>query len=152
MSSEYNPYSAPVSAVEDRVDPNNAELASKGVRFGTLLIDYICFLVVSFLIGVIAVLLFGPAGSQGLKKIPPMLLGYIVMFAFYVFFEGVWARTPGKFILGTIVVNANGAKPSFGQIVGRTLCRFIPFEPFSFFGEEGWHDSIPKTRVVRIRK
>jgi uncharacterized RDD family membrane protein YckC len=55
----------------------------------------------------------------------------------------------GKLLFGTFVVSASGAKPAFGQIVKRTLCRYIPFEPFSFFGETGWHDSISKTRVVR---
>ena len=45
----------------------------------------------------------------------------------------------------------NGTKPRFGQVIGRTLCRFVPFEAFSFFGERGWHDKIPKTRVVMAR-
>jgi hypothetical protein len=31
----------------------------------------------------------------------------------------------------------------------RTICRFIPFEAFSFFGQKGWHDSISGTNVVK---
>jgi hypothetical protein len=42
-------------------------------------------------------------------------------------------------------------RPPFGTMVLRSLCRLIPFEPFSFLGSDarGWHDSITKTRVVR---
>ena len=151
MSNEYNPYSAPASAVETDVEFRRPERASKGQRFGTLLIDYVFIWVFSFLIGIAAVMLFGPAGAAELKRIPPLLLGVVVVLFFYIFFESIWGRTPGKFIVGTVVVNAKGEKPSFGQIVGRTLCRMIPFEAFSFFGEEGWHDSIPNTRVVVTR-
>ena len=70
---------------------------------------------------------------------------------YYCFFEGIWGRTPGKFLIGTKVVDEEGDPPSFGQIVGRSACRLIPFEPFSFFGARGWHDSISHTYVVRTR-
>jgi hypothetical protein len=50
-----------------------------------------------------------------------------------------------------MVVGELDERPAFSQVVGRTLCRFIPFEVFSFFGEAGWHDSIPKTQVVAVR-
>jgi uncharacterized RDD family membrane protein YckC len=151
MSSEYNPYSAPASAVTDNVEFKRLERATKGLRFGTLLIDYVFIWVFSFLVGIVTVLIFGPAGAATLKTIPPFALGIVIVLFFYTFFEGIWGRTPGKFILGTVVVNAKGEKPSLKQIVGRTFCRMIPFEAFSFFGEEGWHDSIPNTRVVLKR-
>ena len=79
------------------------------------------------------------------------LLAIALFLAYYIVFEGLWARTPAKFILGTVVIMEDGSKPPFGKIVVRTLCRFIPFEPFSFFGERGWHDSISDTRVVSTR-
>ena len=71
-----------------------------------------------------------------------MILGY------YVCFEGIWARTPGKFLFGTVVVNEDGGRPSIGQVFGRSLCRLIPFEPSLLLGDHGWHDSIPETYVV----
>jgi len=39
-----------------------------------------------------------------------------------------------------------------GKILGRTLSRLIPFEPFSFFTYPvlGWHDSISKTNVYSV--
>jgi uncharacterized RDD family membrane protein YckC len=56
-------------------------------------------------------------------------------------------------IFGTMVVSEKGGAASFGQILGRTFSRFIPFEPFSLlFSKDscGWHDTLPKTRVVRV--
>ncbi len=152
MTTNFNPYSVPDSALTETVVNQRREVASKWRRFGTWLIDYVCFLLLSVLFGALVGLLFGPAGLDALKKIPNFLLGLILLVTYYCFFEGIWARTPGKLVLGTVVVSQRGDKPSFGQIVGRTLCRFIPFEAFSFFGEEGWHDSIPKTQVVLVSK
>jgi uncharacterized RDD family membrane protein YckC len=151
VNTEFNPYSAPESAVAD-IDHRPAELASKGQRFGTLIIDYICFIALSSLFGIVIALLFGQAGIQAIRRVPNFLMGTLMMLTFYCFFESIWSRTPGKFLLGTAVITATGEKPSFPQIIGRTLCRFIPFEAFSFLGEgEGWHDSISKTQVVRVR-
>ena len=80
-------------------------------------------------------------------------VGFIVLF-YFVFFESLIGRTPGKLLTGTRVVDEQGQKPSFGQILGRSLARMLPFEPLSFFGAEnrGWHDSLSKTYVVKSRK
>ena len=73
--------------------------------------------------------------------------------AYYVILEGMTGRTLGKLITGTKVVNERGEPPSFGQILGRTFSRFIPFEVFSFLAEDGrgWHDSVPGTYVGSTR-
>lgn len=71
--------------------------------------------------------------------------------AYYIFFETIWQRTPGKWASDTKVVCLDGSKPKFWRIVGRTFARLIPFEQFSYlFGEYpyGWHDQITKTMVV----
>jgi hypothetical protein len=34
----------------------------------------------------------------------------------------------------------------------RTVCRFIPFEPFSALGKQPWHDLLSDTDVVRYHK
>jgi uncharacterized RDD family membrane protein YckC len=70
---------------------------------------------------------------------------------YYLFFEGLWARTPGKWLFGTIVVNTQNVRPSWKQVLGRTLCRFIPFEALTFFGERGLHDRFSGTLVMRTR-
>ena len=79
--------------------------------------------------------------------------GLVTALIYYAGTELLCYRTPAKFLTGTIVVAENGGPPTSGQILGRTLCRFIPFEAFSFLGTPsvGWHDTIPKTRVVDAR-
>lgn len=79
-------------------------------------------------------------------------IGTYLSFAmfYYLFFEGLFGRTIGKFITGSIVVDENGLKPRLGIICIRTLCRLIPFDALSFLGksERIWHDSISKTFVA----
>ena len=146
-----NPYQPPASPVERDSPARPLVAASRWRRFGTLVVDYACFMLFAFGVGVVGMLLFGEAASRALKSIPDTLLGCLLMLVYYCFFEGIWARTPGKLLFGTRVVDEEGGKPSFAQVVGRTLCRFIPFEPFSCFREQGWHDSLPHTRVVMAR-
>lgn len=67
---------------------------------------------------------------------------------YYPFFETIFGTTPGKIFTETRVITANGNKPTFINILGRTFARFIPFEPFSFFGKLGWHDGLSNTQVV----
>jgi len=151
MGTDVNPYRAPAANIDNSEFGPEVMLAGKGRRFGTFIVDYVGFMLFSFLFGMSVALIFGAAGARALRSIPNLLLGVSMMFAYYTFFEGIWARTPGKFLFGTRVEDEDGGKPSIGQVMGRTLCRFIPFEAFSFFGERGWHDSIPKTRVVLTR-
>ncbi len=79
------------------------------------------------------------------------ILGVVWFFAYFIFFESIWQKTPAKWITKTKVVDMNGNKPSFLRILGRSLTRFIPFEPLSFLFSKypiGWHDSFSKTYVV----
>jgi uncharacterized RDD family membrane protein YckC len=52
------------------------------------------------------------------------------------------------------VVKKDGSKPDIKTLVIRTLCRFIPFEPFSFLGAtpRGWHDTYSDTYVIKKKK
>ena len=151
MNFESNPYSAPEADLYSPVKPSAFVVASKGRRFGTFIVDYISYLCLSVAIGVGIALVFGQEGIDALERVPNLIVGMAIITAYYVFFEAIWGRTPGKFLMGTVVVTEHGEKPSFGQIIGRTLCRFIPFEPLSCLGERGWHDSIPKVLVVNAR-
>jgi uncharacterized RDD family membrane protein YckC len=151
MDSQANRYEPPATDVALTIDPQTMELAGKGRRFATFLIDYLGFFVLSACTGIVAGLVLGEAGMDMLERIPEWLLGLSVFLVYYLFFEGIWGRTPGKWLLGTRVVDESGRPPSFLQVLGRTASRFIPFEAFSFFGTLGWHDSLPKTRVIRTR-
>ena len=69
-------------------------------------------------------------------------------------FETITGRTLGKYITNTKVLTEDGQKPEADKILYRTLSRMIPFEAFSFLGDEGrgWHDSLAKTVVVDVKK
>jgi len=132
-----NPYQAPRSddgAVEGRLVD-----ASLGARFLNVLVDYVCTVVLSML----AIALFGKAGGR-------IWIAYAAMFAYYVGLEANGGVTPGKLLTGTCVVNQRGGKLTFGQAVVRTLVRFVPLEPISFFWGGRWHDNWSKTRVVKV--
>src|SRR5688572_14694837 len=137
MPQESNPYLPPETEITVPDGNRPLVIAGKGRRFGTLVVDYVLHLAFSVCIGVVIALAFGVEGVEAIDRIPHFLLGIMILSAYYLFFEGIWGRTPGKFVFGTVVVNESGAKPSIGQVIGRTLCRFIPFEPFSFLGERG---------------
>jgi uncharacterized RDD family membrane protein YckC len=150
MSEQINPYLAPTAALDESRPIEEMRHASKGLRFGTLLIDYVGYIMLAFVSGIIAALI-GPAALEGIQFGNGYIFAWSLYLGYYVFFEGIWGQTPGKFILGTVVVTDEGKKPGMITIVKRNLCRFIPFEAFSFFGERGWHDSISDTVVIRTR-
>lgn len=156
MDEPQNPYASPIteSMDPDRVDTGAAVVpAGQGLRFLNLIIDYFAQAVVGFMIGITVAILGGEKGGAALNEIPSIVLNIAIFFAYYFVFEATTSRTLGKFLTGTKVVNQDGGTPTTGQIAGRTLCRLIPFEAFSFFGTptRGWHDSIPKTFVVKAR-
>ncbi|WP_224999370.1 RDD family protein [Cesiribacter sp. SM1] len=132
--------------------------ASGGKRFANFVIDYIAALVfvmiISASIGVFVSLL----GFDVFEEEYPLvenLLGFFWYFGYYIFFEyALNGRTIGKMITRTRVLDEKGGKPGFGQVVGRTFARMIPFEAFSFLGDSsiGWHDSLPGTLVIDEKK
>lgn len=145
-----NPYAAPVNDDAQPAATASAamNLASNGQRFATFLLDYLGMTLCSGVMGFILALL-GGAELAGLSS----LLGIVVMIGYYAGFEAAFGKTPGKMVVGTRVVTTTGGEPSFGQCIGRTFARCVPFEPFSFFGAEavGWHDRWTNTRVIRTR-
>lgn len=147
MSESNNPY-APPTAAADVPPPVSADEfvigASQGKRFVNMLVDSIASRVFS-----IGFVLFGARADLGgaFAGIAALLF----MIGYYVFLELAFQATLGKLITGTRVVTLSGGHPSFMQVLGRTLCRFVPFEPFSFFSSNrpiGWHDRWSNTRVV----
>src|SRR5262249_16405264 len=93
----------------------------------------------------------GFAGAFVCQSMGAPTLGMAVLFlsfpAYYLAFEGGFGRTPAKYLTRTRVITVAGGRPTFGQILGRTFARLVPFEPFSFFGRspDGWHDRSSRT-------
>jgi uncharacterized RDD family membrane protein YckC len=145
------------------MDQNNflvtADLyASKEKRFINLVIDTIGYYALSFVIGLfLGVLeLIGISGPLNfiatMGSLGSLVFGIMVMLTYFCMLEVPLQKSLGKFATKTMVVMEDGSKPTFQDILVRSLCRFIPFEAFSFLGQDGrgWHDSISNTYVVEV--
>lgn len=122
-------------------------LAGGGKRFANYIIDIIMYLILVFVIGIVA------GGVLGLseREIDTLSRFSFLIFLFYYWvMESLTGKTVGKYITRTRVVKEDGSHPNGANILGRTICRLIPFEAFSFLGSpgKGWHDSIPKIYVI----
>lgn len=130
--------------------------ASSGKRFANLILDTIFYLIIYSVFLVIVFLILNSLSPSNLNynsEDNPSFFSIIVlitMFLYYSILETLTGRTIAKYITGTKVVNEKGEKPSFKAILLRTICRFIPFEYFSYLGDDnsGLHDSISKTKVI----
>lgn len=132
--------------------------ASQGKRLTNYLIDSIFLLIFMFIFGTILGLMlaiFSPSTLYTFKddnKLRDYLIAFILGMIYYSILEATTGKTIAKYITKTKVVNVDGEKPNFGTILLRSLCRFIPFEAFSFLVSDGsgWHDKLTNTRVVEI--
>lgn len=133
------------------------ELASTGKRFINLAMDYLLIYIAIYIVqSVILVLGTVYVGNNIVDStaydITYNALIFIIFFLYYFGLETIYGKTFGKLLTGTKTIDEDGNKPSPGTIAKRTLCRFIPFEALSYLTKKpyGWHDSIPKVRVVNI--
>ena len=130
--------------------------ASKGKRFANFLLDLLFFLIFSFVfglvIGIIFIALSLPIPSFFVQddKLTDYFFGFVINMIYYCGLEATTGRTIAKYITKTKVVNEQGEIPDFKSILIRTLCRYIPFEPFTFLGSDssGLHDRVSNTRVI----
>ena len=91
---------------------------------------------------------------QKFDNIPPILDKIVTLFlhGFYmtmveILFQG---KSFGKFITKTRAVSWDGSKPTVNQFFTRGFSRAVPFNSFSFLGDNsnGWHDKWSDTMVV----
>ena len=154
-------YQAPNSNLSNEEKPVSHPIASGGKRFLNYLID--TAVLYAFLIGLAFAygMIIGLSEQSNLDDLENSneetifaLIVYGIYFLYPIIMEACWGRTVGKFCTRTKVVNLQDGKASFGQALARTLCRLIPFDHFSFLGSQprGWHDTIPKTKVVDTSK
>lgn len=130
--------------------------ASNGQRFVNYIIDIIIIYIIMTIVLVLMMLIFDNAIIDPVTGEPNLASTYgtlfVVLMAYYTFFEGRYSKTIGKFITKTMVVTTEGEKPSVNHCAHRAICRFIPFDALSFLGSSGsgWHDRISGTAVVRV--
>lgn len=73
------------------------------------------------------------------------------MFFYYFLLETLFAKTPGKWLTQTKVVNLNGSKPTFMAIAIRSLIRITILDIFFIpFLDKTLHDYLSKTVVVEV--
>jgi uncharacterized RDD family membrane protein YckC len=128
--------------------------ASAWLRLAGFVLDFVGVFASGLAFGLVIGLISPVNGAAALEEVPDTLLGSILVVTYYVVLEGMFSRTLGKWIVGTRVVDERGERPTIGQILGRTACRFIPFEAFTFLGHapRGWHDRFPGTYVIKTRE
>ncbi len=133
-------------------EPSALNIASTGQRFANYLIDLIMFYIVIFVISGIGILFTGDVVGSGFE-IVIQLVSWLGFFGYYIILEGATGKTIGKMVTGTMVVYANGDKPSYWSAFTRTLSRMVPFEAFTAFSSSGrmWHDKWTDTYVVKTR-
>lgn len=135
--------------------PPGYTLASVNKRVLNQVLDlagYFLFIVFS---EVMLGLVLGATGSQyDLEKHSQVIFGYPAMILYYVLFEWIIQKTAGKMLTKTRVISWDGSNPGFGQVLLRTLVRFVPFEWIPALGDDGMplHDKWSKTRVVELAR
>ena len=162
--SEHNPFAPPddlaaTAPAEETL--GGAPIATQGRRLATFLIDSVIIRILATIAGFAIGFMYaanrgGPVPQSEMVTLQLMgaAAGLTVTVLYFILLEAALGITIGKLITGTRVVNADGGDAGFGQIVGRSFARMIPFEPLSFlFGDKttGWHDSLSGTRVVYTR-
>lgn len=124
-------------------------------RFGHFLLDRVFFYLFSLTVGVIIGIIVGFTGIEvdwdsSQVKLYDTLLSWLVLHPlFYFIFEVSMQSSPAKAILGRVVVDEYGNKPTVKQIFIRSISRSVPFEPFSCLSSRGWHDTWSDTFVMR---
>jgi len=133
---------------------------SPGLRFVNYLIDLIAFYALAFIVGMLYAVIVTPNDYSGQVSDESGTLQLLMLFAWILIMGGYYTlfeffakgRTLGKMATGTVAVREDGSNLSFKDALLRTLCRFIPFEPFTAFGYRPWHDSMTRTFVIKKRK
>jgi uncharacterized RDD family membrane protein YckC len=136
------------------------ERVGPGLRFANFLIDTLVYYGV--LIVGLGFLIFGTGQDVDNSFLVredggSVALQYLVSITSYLLFftllEGATkGKTLGKFITGTRALKNDGNKITWKDALLRSLSRMVPFEVFSAFGGNPWHDKWTDTIVIKDRK
>jgi len=137
-----------VSSKDGNAGLTTFQPVTKSKRLLHLLIDVLFVLYVAYaFLGTIAKMIIID-GYQTVLFIISLLVLFLGIY--YFIMELFFKITFAKIITNTIIINKRGQKAGIFQIIGRSFCRFIPFEGVSFlFNDRGWHDRLSGTYVVK---
>ena len=134
----------------------NPVLAGGGQRLLNYIIDLVFYYLLVFLLFTIYYSTGGAINRSGSSSGALLNLFFLGLYIIYMFLLEMLlkGRTIGKIITGTRAVNKDGTEMEPGTIFRRTLCRLVPFEPFSGLGNicNPWHDKWTNTCVIDLKK
>jgi uncharacterized RDD family membrane protein YckC len=150
-----NPYAPPQAAVQDVVDSDSQQLAGRGTRLLTMILDSIILVAMVYL-----PLMIGTAVSRAIPfdlLVVAGLVGWIWLTVMFVSRNG---QSIGKKITGIKVVRSDGSRASLGRIIVlrnvlNSLLGIIPLYGFVdallIFGDSHQcvHDKIADTIVIK---
>ncbi len=124
----------------------------KQVGIGTRVINFVVDTLVIFVLSFAAYKGWAfYAFYYGILFIPFYYFFWAILVIYYLFFESIFKRTPGKWLSLTKVVNKNGGRPSFLQILLRSFVRIIFIDCFFIpFLNKTLHDYLSGTEVVEV--
>ena len=128
----------------------NYKIVERTTRVIIFLIDIITFF--SFVLVLFILLKTFIPSSYSVIVSYNRLVAFILFFLYYFLSESIFARTVGKKVTKTIIVDSvTLTRPSIQKILIRTLARFLPLEALYILLNEKnltLHDLISKTTVI----
>lgn len=124
-------------------------------RFGHYLLDTVFILVLNLILGAtlgVLFVVFDTAIDFDDRRVDlfSRLFNWLILTpGYYFLFEYSMGTSPAKAILGRVVVDEYGNKPTARQLLGRSFARAVPFEGLSCLSTTGWHDRWSNTFVIR---
>lgn len=134
---------------EDLLTEIETEINLVTVSTGTRLADYLIDLVIFYILFVVTLLVYRSFISYP-DKLVSYMISYVLLVTYYTLIEGATnGRSVGKLITGSRAVKEDGTAITWNDALLRSLARIVPFEPFSAFNGNPWHDRWTHTKVVK---
>jgi uncharacterized RDD family membrane protein YckC len=142
--------------LENEIKPKiQFNYASSNVRLINYLIDMLAVIILELVIGVVILKLYGNNSGiysyMHIDQVGLLVFVFLLNMIYYTLFESITGKTIGKYLTKSKVINLNGEQPGMASVLLRSLCRFVPFDQFSFLSSDhtGWHDTLSKTIVIK---
>lgn len=145
--------------METAIDGPRPAPAGFWIRFGAALVDSLVFLVVEFILGVAAGLVWGAEITES-KLFKAAITAFMFVFGsvYYVVLHALFGQTLGKMAVKVRVVRLDGGPISVGTSILRYIGYFLSGVIFLIgyvmaglrHDKRALHDLIADTRVIRV--
>lgn len=99
-----------------------------GARILAFVVDTILIAVVTVVLALVLGLLgagLGSRGAAGASILVASLVGLVLQFGYFIYFEGKSGQTPGKRLMNVMVVKEDGRPCDYGDAAIRNLLRIV---------------------------